>query len=224
LHRRLNTNLTHTVMASRIAIPAIHTLVKKTKLDAALRKIAELENQLRRQTQGCTMAYPQVIAHLTNGQYAVVEGNDACQQNITTLADNAITLYQLGNTFPGRPNEFGNHMESFIESHGPMVVERPRTTAGKGQKSGYPDCFVNVSNGTSFYLEIKIYKEGSNHSAFRSFFVSTGNKITTTCPHYLLGFEHREKKLTGNYHIVDLSTKCLCLKAEWATGNRELYS
>ena len=73
-------------------------------------KITELENQLRLQTHGCTMAYPQVIANLTNGQYAVVEGNDACRQNVATLAAHAIVLYLLGTTFPGRPNEFGNHL------------------------------------------------------------------------------------------------------------------
>jgi len=76
----------------------------------------------------------------------------------------------------------------------------------------------------TFYLEIKIYKANSEDSAYRSFYLSTANKITHTCPHYLLGFEHIDKQLTGNFHIIDLYDKELTLKVEWAASNKTIYA
>jgi len=168
------------------------------------------------------LPYLGVISTLTNGQFIVLEGNDNIKDIIKILAISAIQEYTAGEVYNRRVNEFGNHMETFIKSQNNIRVSKPRTIGGKFQATGYPDCFVETLSG-KFYLEIKIFKKGSERSSLRSFFIGNANKITHSCPHYLLGFEHKDKVLTGKYHIVDMYCKNLKLKCEWNTNNCNLY-
>jgi len=57
----------------------------------------------------------------------------------------------------------------------------------------------------------------------RSFYLSTFDKITSDATHIVIGFEHVDKKLTGNYHIVNMKEKTLTIKIEFACSNLELY-
>ena len=183
------------------------------------------EQDLKRQVMykhKTVLPYREVISTLTNRQFIALEGNDNIKHIIKILAISAIQEYTASGVYNGRVNEFGNHMETLIKSRDNIHVSKPRTIGGKFQATGYPDCFVETLSG-KFYLEIKIFKKGSEGSKFRSFFICDAKKITHSCPHYLLGFEHQDKVLTGKYHIVDMYCKNLKLKCEWNTDNCNLY-
>lgn len=196
------------------------------KYNAALREIAALKAELiKTQEQplhGSKRLYQNVILDLTHGKYHVVPGNEKDKENIKTLANLAITSYNEQGIFSGRPNEFGNHMETHIKSNGNIKVIKPLTLKGKKQNSGYPDRFIVTPTG-HFYLEIKIFGKGKDKDNQRTFFLCNANKITSSCPHYLLGFEHENNTLTGVVKITDMFNKKLKLKCEWNTGNNELY-
>ena len=217
---------------SRIAIPLAKQLVSKTTLIQAQQKIARLEKQLSDLQNKTKKSYPNVISMLTKDHYQVMPGNAHIPPSIKKLAENAIARHNkesIDKPYDGRVNEFGNFMETRIQNIGNIRVHKPTTEEGKGQTSGYPDRLITIVDDdgnikNTYYLEIKIYKAGSEDSAYRSFYLSTANKITLTCPHYLLGFEHVDKKLTGNFHIVDLYDTELMLKIEWATSNKIIYA
>jgi hypothetical protein len=133
----------------------------------------------------------------------------------------AILDYNAGPVFPGRPNEFGNHMETVLRLTSDRFC-KPAKANGKKQATGYPDLRFD-SNHTVVYPEIKTLAEGSDASDMRSFYLSTFDKITADAVHVVIGFEHKEKVLTGRYHIVDMVDKILTVKVEYACSNRELY-
>ena len=217
---------------SHISIPLAKQLVSKTTLIQARQTIARLEKKLSDLQNKTKKSYPNVISMLTKGRHQVLQGNAHIPPAIKTLAENAIAHHNKESSnkpYDGRVNEFGNHMEKRIQDIGNIRVRKPTTEEGKGQTSGYPDRLITIVDDEgniihTFYLEIKIYKANSEDSAYRSFYLSTANKITCTCPHYLLGFEHMDKKLTGNFHIVDLYDIELMLKVEWATSNKIIYA
>ena len=143
--------------------------------------------------------------------------------DLTPYVLQAITDYNSGPIWPGRVNEFGNHMETVLQNTDPMRFTKPLKSNGKKQSTGYPD-LTFVSNSTVVYPEIKIFKKGSTDSQMRSFYLSTFDKITSDAVHVVIGFEHEEMRLTGSYHIVDMQDKTLTVKIEFACSNDELYS
>ena len=200
--------------------------ISVVKYNTALREIAALKAELKKTQEqplhGSKRLYQNIILDLTRGKYNVVQGNEKDKQNIRTLANSAIISYNEQGIFSGRPNEFGNHMETHVKSNGNIKVTKPLTIKGKKQSSGYPDRFIVTPTG-NFYLEIKIFGKGKDKDNQRTFFLCNANKITSSCPHYLLGFEHENNTLTGVVKITDMFNKNLKLKCEWNTGNRELY-
>jgi len=209
-----------------VVFKKVPRFISAAKYNAAIREIAILKAELTKiQEQplhGTKRLYQNIINDLTRGKYKVLQGNDKDKQNIQRLADLAILSYKEQGMFSGRPNEFGNHMETHIRSINDIKVTKPLTLAGKKQSTGYPDRFVETPTG-SFYLEIKIFGKGKDKDNQRTFFLCNANKITASCPHYLLGFEHKDNNLTGIVKITDMFNKNLKLKCEWNTGNRELY-
>lgn len=224
---------------SRIIVPQAKKLVLKTTRMQTLREnatllqeIATLKKKLSDLQNKTKKSYPNVISRLSGGRHSVLPGNAHIPPAIKKLAENAIAYYQTKSSdqpYAGRVNEFGNYMETCMQDIGNIQVHKPTTEERKGQTSGYPDRLIKILDDGgnivyTFYLEIKIYKAHSEDSAYRSFYLSTANKITCSCPHYLLGFEHIDKKLTGNFHIIDLYDKELTLKVEWAASNKTIYA
>lgn len=145
----------------------------------------------------------------------------AIQADLEPFVQQAIAKYSAGPIYPGRVNEFGNHMEKVLRATSPRFT-RPLKADGSAQSTGYPDLQF-VSNDIIVYPEIKILDQNSSASDMRSFYLSSFDKITADAVHVVIGFEHKDKVLNGRYHIVDMVDKILTVKVEYACSNRELY-
>lgn len=143
---------------------------------------------------------------------------------LTPLVLQAIANYNAGPKFPGRVNEFGNHMETVLRNTDLTKFSKPTKLNGKKKSAGYPDLKFISSNGTIVYPEVKVYKQGSEGGQMRSFYISSFDKVTTDAVHVVIGFEHVDKVLTSKYHIVDTGNVTLEVKMEYACNNKELYS
>lgn len=133
-----------------------------------------------------------------------------------------------------RINESGNKMEECMILKNPDKFQRTRTNENKIQLAGYPDLglhkVVPEEKGTlpeynislEAYVEVKIYKAGSEENAMRAFYMSSFTKITKTCPHLLIGFSHDGEKITG-FEVVDLHDIELNVKVEYNASNRDMY-
>jgi cytochrome c553 len=120
-----------------------------------------------------------------------------------------------------RINEKGTQLEDIIRYLRPDTISRPKTRSGKMKTTGYPDLDYNGQH--SAYLEIKLYKRGSEESTFRSFYMSTVDKVTKDQPHILLGFAHEDGILTGDVHVIDLYDQKLKVKVEFNASNNDIY-
>jgi len=134
----------------------------------------------------------------------------------------------------GRINEVSSHFEEVImevlnEQPG-IRCERPPTASGKIQHSGYPDLkIVHEASGLIVYLDPKLVARGSFDSAFRTFYFTPRietNKVLDDACHLLVGIEHNAEVGAWKFlhwHLVDLYGFRVQLKAEFQSGNRELY-
>lgn len=154
--------------------------------------------------------------------YKVLPLTDDIVKDIIPFVEQAIANYNSGPVWPGRVNEFGNHMEEVLRKTDPTRFTKPTKANGKKQATGYPDLKF-LSYNIVVYPEIKILNQGSDDSDMRSFYLSTFDKITSNSVHIVVGFEHVNKKLTGKYHIIDMKDKTLSIKVEFACSNKELY-
>jgi hypothetical protein len=133
-----------------------------------------------------------------------------------------------------RINEVSSHfedamMESLNRTPG-IRCEHPPTASGKVQRSGYPDLkIVHEESSLVVYLDPKLVARGSFESAFRSFYFTPRietNKVLDDACHLLVGIEHNAEVGAWKFldwHLVDLYGFHVQLKAEFQSGNRELY-
>ena len=91
---------------------------------------------------------------------------------------------------------------------------------GLCKSSGYPDL---VNPDQDYYLECKVAANLS--SPFRSFYLSTLDKVTESRAHILVCFKHNEGKLSKEDEpiIKDLYDLELTMKCEWNTSNKNMY-
>jgi hypothetical protein len=155
--------------------------------------------------------------------FNVMRGNPELKEILTNIAKHAqeYQISECSNIYPGkRVNEFGNYMEGILDIVDTKIV-KPLTLTGKKKDAGYPD--RELKNRA--YIECKICDKDSFHSSFRSFYLSTTNKITKSLPHYVISFAHKDMKLIPDIapHIVDLYDLELTVKIECNTCNAQLY-
>jgi hypothetical protein len=157
---------------------------------------------------------------------AIEEALDECFQRLNR--DDSPTSDE------SRINEVSSHFEAALlellnETPG-ISCGRPPTASGKVQSSGYPDLrIVHEATGQVVYLDPKLVARGSFDSAFRSFYFTPRvetNKVLDDACHLLVGIEH--DAATGawkflRWHLVDLYGFRVQLKAEFQSGNRDLY-
>lgn len=153
--------------------------------------------------------------------HRVLPLTEQIRQDLEPFVQQAIVNYNAGPVFAGRPNEFGNYMEGVLAATSSRF-SKPRKANGHRQATGYPDLQFD-GHGVTVYPEIKCLAHGSDASDMRSFYISSFDKITADAVHVVIGFEHKNKVLTGHYHIVDMVDKILTVKVEYACSNRELY-
>lgn len=161
----------------------------------------------------------ELIASVTGHQ--VLPMTEDIVRDLEPFVQQAIDTYNAGPVYPGRPNEFGNHMETVLQATSPRF-QKPRKANGNKQSTGYPDLMF-TGCAVVVYPEIKTLAQGSDASDMRSFYLSSFDKITADAVHVVIGFEHKNKVLTGRYHIVDMHNKTLTVKVEYACSNRQLY-
>lgn len=122
-----------------------------------------------------------------------------------------------------RINEFGNYVETMLDDFD--IVKQPKNTSGRLQSVGYPDRVIDYN--PPVFLEFKVFKEGTEKSNFRSFYITFDKKTTKILKdgsHALLSFEHDGSILTGNFFIKDLYDLRLVTKVEYQSSNDKLYS
>ena len=155
----------------------------------------------------------------------------ACDETMKQLSAPESAVQQVG-----RINEVSSHFEGalreLLSSTAGLSCDFPRTADGKVQRSGYPDLrIVDLASKRVFYLDPKLYAEGSRESSFRTFYFEpkiATNKVREDAVHLIVGFEHppRDKgapwKFT-RWDLVDLSSFRVRLKAEFQASNRDLY-
>jgi len=121
--------------------------------------------------------------------------------------------------FQGRVNEFGNHMEKMFN---PNLFEQLKPD------TGYPDLQrkeTEMNTIEAYYAEVKVTKEDSKESSFRSFYLSGDlQKITQSRAHILIAFRHKNKIISKEPIVIDLYDLELTCKEEWNCGNKNLYS
>ena len=133
-----------------------------------------------------------------------------------------------------RINEVSSHFEdammASLNGTPGIRCEHPPTASGRVQRSGYPDLkIVHEESGLVVYLDPKLVAHGSFESAFRSFYFTPRietNKVLDDACHLLVGIEHNAEVGAWKFldwHLVDLYGFRVQLKAEFQSGNRELY-
>jgi hypothetical protein len=134
-----------------------------------------------------------------------------------------------------RVNEISRHVEDFLlerlnEAEG-YECSIPPNASGNEQRSGYPDLrFVHAASGRVFYIDPKVFKQGSEGSSFRTFYFEpkrATNKILDDASHLIVGIAHAGQ-VDGLWQlkawkVVDLINFRVRLKAEFQSSNRELY-
>jgi hypothetical protein len=162
----------------------------------------------------------------------VVRGiRSACDRAMQRLSasDNAIQKID-------RINEVSSHFEDtlreLINSTSGLSCDFPRTAEGKVQRSGYPDLrIVDVASKRVFYLDPKLYAQGSRDSSFRTFYFEPKigtNKVRDDAVHFIVGFEHEPREKSNSWkftrwELVDLANFRVKLKAEFQGSNHDMY-
>lgn len=133
-----------------------------------------------------------------------------------------------------RVNEMSSHFEDAIRAKlattpGFMCIFA-KTAAGLTQRSGYPDLrLADQQSGRIFYLDPKLYAQGSRKSSLRTFYFTPRretNKVNDDACHLIIGIEHEktgaEVKFT-RWELVDVSALRVRLKAEFEGSNADMY-
>ena len=135
-----------------------------------------------------------------------------------------------------RINEVSSHFEDtlreLLNATPGLSCDFPRTAEDKVQRSGYPDLrIVDLASKRVYYLDPKLYAQGSRDSSFRTFYFepkATTNKVRNDAVHFIAGFEHEPREKSGSWKftrwdVVDLSQFKVKLKAEFQGSNRDMY-
>lgn len=186
--------------------------------------------------------FAEVAEAVSGCQVLAVDPENEIDASMLRLVENALNamLSELAQTdHPihevGRVNEISRHVEDFLlgylnEKEG-FECTIPPNASGEAQRSGYPDLrLIHKASGRVFYIDPKVYKEGSESSSFRTFYFEpkrATNKILDNASHLIVGIAH-SGKVEGRWQldswkIVDLIDFRVRLKAEFQASNRELY-
>ena len=107
----------------------------------------------------------------------------------------------------------------------------PPTAAGVRQRSGYPDLrLLDKATGRVFYLDPKLFAQGTKTSAFRTFYFEPKretNKVNDDARHLIIGIEH-DRDAAGvvrfrRWELLDLANLRVKLKAEFEGSNADMY-
>jgi hypothetical protein len=132
-----------------------------------------------------------------------------------------------------RPNEAGNHLESFVRAalqEAGLDARIPHTTTDRAQAAGYPD--IEIAGPVHCYLELKSYNAATVNTTQRSFYYSPSEtpKVTRDAVHLLLAYELEKVERDGktlflprHWRLLTLQDLEVDLKFEFNQSNRGLY-
>jgi hypothetical protein len=182
------------------------------------------------------------VIHATSGRRVLpVNRTDADTARILDTIGRTLddVLAELnGPDSPAKRQRRVNEMSKFFED---AIVEKlgstpgfecgpPRTTAGRVQRSGYPDIrIVDRASGRVLYLDPKLYAKGSRASSLRTFYFTPKretNKVNDDAHHLVAGIEHEKEAgevRFAHWELIDLSRFRVRLKAEFEGSNADLY-
>jgi len=135
----------------------------------------------------------------------------------------------------GRVNEISGSVEKRLEARLDATegvrCAIPPTASGTRQRSGYPDLRLeHAASGRVFYLDPKVFREGSEDSGFRTFYFepqAETNKILEDASHLVVGVAHGGKRegewRLASWRAVDLADFRVRLKAEFQASNEAIY-
>lgn len=194
-----------------------------------------------RQLRG--IAWSEIVLDATGKKVLPFNSNDETDQRvvkaISAACDETLKRLNAPNSpiqTVGRINEVSSHFEDtlreLLNSTPNIGCDFPKTAEGKVQRSGYPDLrVVDVATKRVYYLDPKLYAQGSRDSSFRTFYFepkAATNKVRDDAVHFIVGFEHEPREKSGawkftRWDIVDLSSFKVKLKAEFQGSNRDMY-
>ena len=158
-------------------------------------------------------------------------------KRIGTVLDDVLVQMNAADS-PAKRQKRVNEMSKFFEDAISAKLNKiegfecgvPKTAAGHVQRSGYPDIrLVDKATGRIFYLDPKLYANGSKRSSLRTFYFTPKretNKVNDDAHHLVIGVEHEktgaEVKFT-RWELIDLSKFRVRLKAEFEGSNADMY-
>lgn len=183
--------------------------------------------------------YPIAIKALTGCEVLNFDLSNKDNQELLNLLKTAAQMagseaYKQG-IFTRRPNEAGNHIETFVISalrNVGLQANKPRTKNGKGKVAGYPDIEIMDKQKRVVYLDCKTYNTATKNQSFRTFYFSPSEdpKITKDAFHMLLSFELEIEERGGQKPFVPKSWQLYTLeklkvqvKHEFNASNKDLY-
>ncbi len=188
-----------------------------------------------------TFAFADVVKASTGKSIIPLDEANAAHQRITAAIRQSLppaltTLSQADSPVRKlrRINEASRYFEDIllekINKIPGLRCEVPPTKNGDLQRSGYPDLKItDIATGLVAYLDPKLVEQTSVASTLRTFYYepkeNTG-KINDDALHLLCGIEHdgRDGVWTfTKFHLVDLSTLRVRLKAEFQASNADIY-
>jgi gas vesicle protein len=185
-------------------------------------KISKLEHDIEMSRNKGKILFRDLIKEKTG--YSVIKATQEQLDECRIIAENAIEIMknEYNYIFPPdkkRINECGNFMENIVDKADPRII-KPTNLQGCKKATGYPD----REKENEAYVEIKILAEGSENSTYRSFYVSTFDKVTKSIPHILMAFTHNKKGLTNDApKIIDLYDLEVAIKVEYNASNNTIY-
>jgi len=186
--------------------------------------------------------FADVIAATSGRKVIAIDRKDKDEQRVLaqigTALDSVLTIMNAPDSKTRgvkRVNEMSAKFEDSILAQLKVLpgleCAIPPTAAGVRQRSGYPDLrLVDKATGRVFYLDPKLFAQGSKTSALRTFYFEpkrATNKVNDDARHLIIGIEHA-RDAEGVVHfmkweLIDLANFRVKLKAEFEGSNADMY-
>ncbi len=186
--------------------------------------------------------FADVIAATSGKKVIAIDAKDKDDQRVLAQIGTALDAVLAEMNAPDsktrgvkRVNEMSAKFEDAIlarlQAQPGLECAIPPTATGVRQRSGYPDLrLVDKATRRVFYLDPKLFAQGSKTSALRTFYFEPKretNKVNDDAHHLIIGIEH-DRDAAGvvrftKWELIDLTGLRVRLKAEFQGSNADMY-
>lgn len=186
--------------------------------------------------------FADVIAATSGKKVIAIDPQDRDDQRVLAQIGTALDAVLAAMNAPASPTRGIKRVNEMSAKFEDAILARlkalpgfecavPPTAAGLRQRSGYPDLrLVDKATGRIFYLDPKLFAQGSKTSALRTFYFEpqrATNKVNDDARHLIIGIEH-DRDAEGVVHftkweLLDLANFRVKLKAEFQGSNADMY-